>query len=213
MSPCIKDLYPKRADVGMVWSRFRFLHPEFLVFSHPDYLIHSYLFSQQIKNTFFSIHLPLEEVEHEFYQATNRGIHALNTLVERNVPDLADLLCSKEITSPSSLQRFIESAKDLIVNAERDRDPKTARLLAYKKMQALELGYRVLMIDTDREVQTSLRHYTPLVTWFGYLLSTLPEEKSEGNFQAWTTSAGVTLYGPVSRAFRSRVKYEFSTSV
>lgn len=201
-------LYPKNADNGALWSRFRFLHPEFLVFSHTDYKINPFLFAQQVRSTFFPLDIPLEEAETEFYAAMNRGVRALNTLVNTNLPELADLLAIKEVSDPPSLYLFLEKTK-VLADEARVRNDSEKRLLAYKGMQAVELAYRVLMIDTDGEVQASLRHYHYLHQWFSSLLGVAKKERigrDDLSF-SWETAAGVYLYGQEERPFRSRVKY------
>ena len=50
MSNSLRDLYPKGLNVGAIWNKFHFLHPDFLPFNHPDYLLNSYLFPNQVNN-------------------------------------------------------------------------------------------------------------------------------------------------------------------
>src|SRR3989338_1445899 len=208
MSNSLRDLYPKGLNVGAIWNKFHFLHPDFLPFNHPDYLLNSYLFPNQVKNTFFSPSTPIAEVEQEFYHAMNRGIHALNTLVEQHLPDLSDMLCIKEVDSPPDLSTFIAQTKQLVTQTDHTHDA-YQKMIAYKKMQALELAYQVLMIDMDSDVQASLFHYPVLWSGFSALLGITNKEKTarEDFPYAWPTSANVSLYGTEEKPFRSRVKY------
>ncbi len=82
-------------------------------------------------------------------------------------------------------------------------------MIAYKKVQALELAYQVLMIDMDSDVQTSLAHYPALLSGFSTLLGLTEKEKTDRTDfpYAWQTSTAVSLYGTEEKPFRSRVKY------
>lgn len=207
----MRRLYNGRADVGKIWNTRGFLHPNMHVLGDGKHSINPSTYIQKVRNKFFPLSADIRVVEREFLRALNRGSTTLNSLLETHL--------SGADSSPFKVGFFPEqiNVEELIKEARKryraledlkSADPTNKRSL-YEVIRGLEIAHHVFRIDTEKEVQLSLRYYKTLIAWFNEFLD-IKSIVSSGLGPcpcSFLTGSSVEVYGYENSPFRSRIKY------
>lgn len=153
-----------------------------------------------------------EGVNERFQQAANRGIQAINQLCREYLkPEDLDLFRIPELLPPFDLSDAVHTAfkeREESFTGRSDPDPQKT-LHAYNIMRALELGYRVGMIDACPYVLSSVRSFDEVKKRLAGLLGFQDKKPVElnGLMFEWDTQAGSSVYSYDDYPFHARLKY------
>ncbi|GEM_PF-6596654 len=198
----------RSVDAGKLWSSRLLLNPKMhMLGDHKDALTPS-TFVNEVRARFFRLHTDLGVVEEKFVAAMNRGSDTLNSLVREHSPNDEEALRVgnfHDIRIPELLEEARRRYRLLKATGMSDIGE---RRKLYEILRGLELGHQILRIDTEKEVQLSLRFYSELIDWFHKFLgigqaTPCPVESFGYTFQ---TDSSISIYGNEGRPFRSRVK-------
>ncbi|MBI5226952.1 hypothetical protein HY988_00055 [Candidatus Micrarchaeota archaeon] len=159
---------PQREDAGRIWSSRLFLHPIMQVLGDGKDKLDPRTFVESVRNRFFPLDSELSRVQKEFISAMNRGSDTLNYLAREHLPpehsSIHKLFAAGHFHDVSSIQILLEDARARYrsLKGSNNGDPKNWRTL-YEVIRGLEIGHQVLRIDTEKEVQLSLRYYVKLM--------------------------------------------------
>ncbi len=206
------SLVREKATPDRIWNHRHFLHPNMRMLGNHERAITPIDFTAKVRNRFFPLTTDITKVEHEFVSAMNRGARTLNLLLTEHLhgqdAQLVGELMVGEFPEHTSLPHLIAEARGryrALVESHTS-DQRNKRPL-YEVIRAIELGHQILVIDTEREVQSSLRHYEAVMEWFNDFLGIPPgvPHNVDDFDHTFATGIGVTIYGHET-PFKSRLK-------
>ena len=200
-----------RPDLEEVWKRFPLFHPSCRYVKSKevkktleedrDFIL------KRVQRTSFP-HLSLEGAEHEFGQAVDRGIVAVNKLCTAYLGENANFFYMLNRSYGFHIDKELRKAKEKFEELNRKHgDARNKRFDLYDLLKGIGLGHLVLMIDQDVSVLTALRSYGGALRWFDSCFTPVKTDQTQNEFYCWNTSIGVTLYGTEKNAIRSRLKF------
>ena len=211
----IRMLYPDppEIDLNKLWARFN-TSPRMALFKTEGVkqaIINGNCF-HIIRRYRLSFFPKLEEgaAERQIFFAINQGIKSLNSLSEEHMTDLHLDFHIDEIREPFSLFDFLRRGREQWIEARDTGNGSVDPYLlhsAYKKSRSIDLGMRILQINSDPMGLSSVRNYVSCLDWFKNLLNFSEKEEANvaGHYNYWNTDAGIRLYGDKT-PMRSRVK-------
>jgi len=145
-----------------------------------------------------------EFIQKEFTTAINKGIGAVNSLLEMHMPECGSFFRINEVPKDTNFFEMLQSAYEdcksgKIHHSKHPRDY-SKLLSAYSNVRAFGLGRIIKNVEQSPEILDSLKRYELILKWFNEGLSFEPD--SEGT---WKTAAGVKIYGK-GKPIRSRIK-------
>lgn len=210
-----EELYAHEAHAIDIWKTFLFLDPTFpflgktatrlaMLARQRDYPMNAFRF------TLFPGRSD-EEVNTLFSQSAQRGVTAINTLLQEHVPEDFEELQLHNPPQPFDLFSFVEDAYH---NFQRGRAEATFRNRvkreAYEACRLLEVGYRVTTIDECPLVLNAVQ-YAPFVRQSLEDLLDFTNrtvcDKPGGVSSCWDTTAQVKVYSTKDFPMPFRVKY------
>lgn len=208
-------LYPEDGSyIEEAWKTFEMLHPrngcyKFASVKKAVSTGDNSFILRPIRMGFFPDVEDDEELQELFRQSMNNGINAVNNLVYEHLSDVPFDFRLEEIVRPFDLLEFLSDGRKAWIDARNGRHSTDPNLMfsAYTTTRAYEMGYRVLMIDTEPKVIESIRNFPLILKWFDSLLAFNGEknENIDGFSKSWETRANVRVYGN-ERSMRARVK-------
>ncbi len=210
-----EDLYAHESNAPVIWKTFPFLDPTMpflgknttrlaVLGREKSYPLNAFRF------TLFPGKSD-EEVNVLFYQSIQRGVAAINALLQDHIPDLFEDLEVHVPREPFDIFRFVGDAS---FNFERGRQEATFRNRvkreAYEACRILEWGYRTTTIDECPLVLNAVQ-YAPLVRksledLLGFTNKTSCEKKGAIRF-SWETVPEIKVYASNDLSMPFRVKY------
>ena len=140
----------------------------------------------------------------------NRGISAVNQLVDANLGDIGYDFTLDEIPEGLDMLEFFTEGRRQWIDARNgrygDEDPHLM-FGAYDRSRAYDLGYRVCMIEEEPKVISSVRQFPRILEWLDDILA-LDDRRDEtinGFSSSWNTYADVRIYGN-GKPMKARVK-------
>ncbi len=196
-----------KGDAGIIRNRRPFLNPRMMALGDGRDGINPATFIERVRNKFFPLTADLERVDMEFLSAMNRGAKTLNFLMGEYLPDRLSDLKVGHFSEETKLEDLIREARRRYRSLAGTGSAENKRSI-YELIRAIELGHQILKVDTEKEVQLSLRHYQSLVEWFNKFLgitSGVPCDRLPFR-NIFNTTIDVDLYGEDDQAFHSRLK-------
>ncbi|MBW3022890.1 hypothetical protein KY308_02210 [Candidatus Woesearchaeota archaeon] len=201
-----------KKDLQRIWELFLLFNPKMNYFrqnfvSEALETNDRQFFIDQVRGSFF----PGKDdasVQREYFIAVNKGIDAINSLLETHLPEHSEFFKIKNVSLDTVIFDFVKSAHN-IWKEGRFRDGKHKRdynllLSAYDKVRAIGIGRNIKNIEQAPEILSTLKRYQSILKWFDELLG-FREAGVLGENKIWETKSGAKLYGR-KKPLRSRVK-------
>ncbi|GEM_PF-5442631 len=210
----VTDLYKVQDSeyLRKVWNKFSLLSPDMRYLNssatksaieesrrrYPISALRNSLFPDQ----------SVDQANESFREAINRGAAAFSGFMQQYTDSsLQEHFYFPSIQYPLDLHDFILEAYRLMKKGAEKQDKKYL-LDAYKLIRAIDIGYRVVMIDDSFPVLYSEETFRQVTERLIDLLGIRNPENldSERLSMKWDTYPGVFIYSSNENPFRSRIK-------
>ncbi len=208
--------HTKTVDKKKAWRTFVHFNPKINYLNFKGIRVplandQESFFVNYLRNTFMPDEMD-SVVENEFTKAINRGVEAINFLLEKHMPEYGKLFKIDYIENPINVFDYLKQAREDMIEAKNGKKPKSFdhdRIYsAFCKVRNYGLGNYIMKIDESPAVIGSLKHYPAALNWFSntFSFSNPQDVNLEGYTHSWDTKAGIKVYGTKDKPVRSRNK-------